>query len=91
MACKQLCFPPRKSITRRIESTDLEPLEPFDHSVVLMTLTKLTLPLLLECKKKQFDLSQKTMNYYSLTITFLVENGNYSKQEETGGVEQRKI
>ena len=36
LACKQLCFPPGKAVNRRNESADLEFLEPFHHSVVLM-------------------------------------------------------
>ena len=42
--------------------------------------------------KKQFDFSSvKTINYYSLTIGFLVENGNFEKQENIGSVKQEKM
>ena len=36
LACKYICFPPGEGMNRRNESTDLEPLKPFHHSVVLM-------------------------------------------------------
>ena len=40
------------------------------------------LPVLLDCTTTIWTLIRKTINYYSQTLTFLVENVNFQKQEE---------